>query len=209
MAQKAVHNNVMNLRSLIIAGLLVLPLSISAQTEAENKTILAGNQTMAKLQKIDICKFVLPVLFDKNELGILIGVLEKVRDNEIKLRETNAKDILKFDKAIDEAIEKAVNEQALPPKELQQDLIKTLTVINQRNALFTADSVKMVYEKMVGSVQKGKLKAIQNLMDPKSIDSSVKSETWTSEDKIKFYIQTVLLDGSTLNFLKLLYKNAK
>lgn len=209
MAQKAVHNNVMNLRSLIIAGLLVLPLSISAQTEAENKTILAGNQTMAKLQKIDICKFVLPVLFDKNELGILIGVLEKVRDNEIKLRETNAKDILKYDKAIDEAIEKAVNEQALPPKELQQDLIKTLTVINQRNALFTADSVKMVYEKMVGSVQKGKLKAIQNLMDPKSIDSSVKSETWTSEDKIKFYIQTVLLDGSTLNFLKLLYKNAK
>lgn len=209
MAQKAVHNNVMNLRSLIIAGLLVLPLSLSAQTEAENKTILAGNQTMAKLQKIDICKFVLPVLFDKNELGILIGVLEKVRDNEIKLRETNAKDILKYDKAIDEAIEKAVNEQALPPKELQQDLIKTLTVINQRNALFTADSVKMVYEKMVGSVQKGKLKAIQNLMDPKSIDSSVKSETWTSEDKIKFYIQTVLLDGSTLNFLKLLYKNAK
>lgn len=48
-----------------------------------------------------------------------------------------------------------------------------------------------------------------NILDPKSVDPSAKPDKMSDDEKRRFYLRAVFLDGLTYELLKVMYKKAE
>jgi acetylornithine/succinyldiaminopimelate/putrescine aminotransferase len=79
----------MKLVPFFIAGALALGAYSGAQTPSKN--IQDANMVLVNIDKLNVVKFVLPLLLKKKQIGDMMAAMEKCRSKELEVRESDAK----------------------------------------------------------------------------------------------------------------------
>ncbi|MDH4387326.1 MAG: hypothetical protein QE269_01220 [Fimbriimonas sp.] len=197
----------MKLVPFFIAGALALGAYSGAQTPSKN--IQDANMVLVNIDKLNVVKFVLPLLLKKKQIGDMMAAMEKCRSKELEVRESDAKELLKLDADIKKAVSGAVEKGDYPDKALQGKIIAVQEAIITRRKIVVNENVQILEDAAKLSLDEGQLKVMVNILDPRSVDPSAKPDKMTDEEKRRFYLRAVFLDGLTYELLKVMYKKAE
>lgn len=196
--------------ALVAAGSLIAILAAQSAPHENKipKAIEDSNKVFYNISRLNTVKFVLPLLLKKKQINDLLTSMEKVRATEGKMREAEAIALLKIDPEITAAVNAALEKGTYPNRELQQKILKTQdNIINIRRAIVDGN-VEELYSTCKKTLDEGQLKSM-GAIDANSFSPGIKTEGWSDEDKQRFYVRTVLLDGLTYELLKKMYKTAQ
>jgi hypothetical protein len=198
---------------LVSCGLALASLAFgqltNAQTSTQSPKMQKAAATLSKIDRLSACKFVLPLLLSKSQMNDILLTLEKCRKAQQDTLDKDADEMAKIDAKVTKALDEAIKDGNYPSKEFQNEVIKVTQGIATRRAIVVGNLVGLLNDTVRKSLNGGQLKAMVNLVDPNSIDSTLKPEKWTEEEKVNFYLRTVMLDNNTYELLKTLYKNAR
>ena len=197
----------MKLVSLFVAGAIAIGAVAGAQTPSKN--IQDANQVLINIDKLNVVKFVLPLLLKKKQIGDLMGAMEKCRTKELEVREADAKELLKLDADVKKAVAAAVEKGDYPDKALQTKVIAVQEAILTRRRIALNENIQIMEDAAKLTLDAGQLKVMVNILDPRSVDPSAKTDKMSDDEKRRFYIKSVFLDGLTYELLKVMYKKAE
>jgi UDP-galactopyranose mutase len=197
----------MKLVPFFVAGALALGSYSGAQ--APSKNVQDANQVLVNIDKLNVVKFVLPLLLKKKQIGAMMAAMEKCRSKELEVRESDAKELLKLDADVKKAVSGAVEKGDYPDKALQAKVIAVQEAIITRRKIVVNENVQILEDAAKLSLDEGQLKVMVNILDPRSVDPSAKPDKMSDEEKRRFYLRAVFLDGLTYELLKVMYKKAE
>jgi hypothetical protein len=197
----------MKLVPFFVAGALALGAYSGAQ--APSKNVQDANQVLVNIDKLNVVKFVLPLLLKKKQIGAMMAAMEKCRSKELEVRESDAKELLKLDADVKKAVSGAVEKGDYPDKALQAKVIAVQEAIITRRKIVVNENVQILEDAAKLSLDEGQLKVMVNILDPRSVDPSAKPDKMSDEEKRRFYLRAVFLDGLTYELLKVMYKKAE
>ncbi|OWU65112.1 MAG: hypothetical protein CBB60_006350 [Armatimonadetes bacterium Cent15-Ar3] len=197
----------MKLASLFVAGAVVLSTGAMAQTPTKN--VQDANQVLINIDKLNVVKFVLPLLLKKKQIGDMMAAMEKCRSKELEVRESDAKELLKLDADTKKAVAAAVEKGDYPDKALQSKIISVQEAILTRRRIVVNENVQILEDAAKLTLDEGQLKVMINILDPRSVDPSAKPDKMSDDEKRRFYLRSVFLDGLTYELLKVMYKKAE
>ena len=198
----------MKYRLLLGLALAACPLFAIAQQDSAqaSKTI---DQVLYKIGKLNIIKYVSPLLLKKAQMNDLMTTMEKCRAKENETRIEDAKIFAQLEPKIDKAIESAINDGTYPKRDIQITVVAIQQSILARREKATNEMIDMMYTTVKKSLNEGQINALKNLINPKDVDPSYKADKMTDEEKIRLYIRQVLLDGMTYDVLREMAKHAE
>lgn len=197
----------MRLVSLFVAGAVAISAFAGAQTPSKN--IQDANQVLLNIDKLNVVKFVLPLLMKKKQIGDMMAAMEKCRAKENEIREADAKELLKLDAEVKKAVSSAVEKGDYPDKALQSKIIAVQEAIIVRRKIALNENVQVLEDAAKLTMDEGQLKVMVNILDPRSVDPSAKPDKMSDDEKRRFYLKSVFLDGLTYELLKVMYKKAE
>lgn len=191
-----------------LAGLATVAI-VAAQAAGSAEKAKRSTEILTKARQMDIMNQLLPLLLTKEQIDKLLPNIEKSRQ-ELRKLESQEYDALialepKVDKALKEGYEKGQ--------------IVAQTTINQAYATFRRMEAKRlstgaefgdkIYEDVNTVLTKGQKKSMAGALTPNMINPTLDPRKMSEEDRIEFFIQTILLDPSCYDVLLKLRKNAK
>lgn len=197
----------MKLRTLLALTAAFSP--VLAFSQEISPAIKAGNEVLIKIQKLNVIKFVTPLLLKKDQIYSILTTLAKCRSKELEIRELDAQELKKLDAKVTKALNDSLEGGSYPKKELQSEIIKVQDALVIRRRIATNEMVDMVLETCKKTLNEGQMTAMKNLIDPSYMVGNTKADKLPDEEKVKLYIREILLDGMTYDILKTLGKNAK
>ncbi len=168
------------------------------------------DQVILKINKLNIIKFVTPLLLKKSQLNALMTTMEKCQAKQKEIVELDAKEFRtqKLEADIDKSIESALNDGSYPKRELQNKIVAVQDALLLRRKIATGEMVTMLLETCQKNLNEGQLKVMSNLTDPNYVEGDSKAGKLPSEDKIKLYIREILLSPLAYDIFKQLAKRA-
>ena len=164
----------MKLVPFFVAGALALGAYSGAQ--APSKNVQDANQVLVNIDKLNVVKFVLPLLLKKKQIGDMMAAMEKCRSKELEVRESDAKELLKLDADVKKAVLGAVEKGDYPDKALQAKVIAVQEAILTRRKIAVNENVQVLEDAAKLSLDEGQLKVMVNILDPRSVDPSAKPD---------------------------------
>ena len=188
--------NTMKRFSLAICLVLALVGAGIAQDKAAQSNIV-----LDKMRQIDLLNHILPLALKKEQILKMLPVIEKARrdvklqtDEEAKFLAQNA---AKVDKAVKDGIEKG----DVPDKQLLRELNAMVRVFAMKRAAIASDNATMVLDVMKTTLNAGQMKVAANSLDFKIYNPNVKPEDIKEEDRLKLFVQEVILDPLAYDLL--------
>ena len=181
----------------------------STPPQNAGSNIEKGELVFRRIASIDIMLKLLPVSYTKDQMNQLLTILEKCRAKEKEIRELDAVELLKVDKKIETALTGAIETTAYPSNEFKDQIYKLTSAIAIRRQIATNEMVDDIYAGMKKFLNAGQIKAISNLIDPKYGNGTENPSKMSEEERIRFYIKGIMLDGTTYELLKKMVKFAK
>lgn len=132
----------MKLVSLFVVGALSLGAISGAQTPSKN--LQDANQVLVNIDKLNVVKFVLPLLLKKKQIGDMMAAMEKCRSKELEVRESDARELLKLDADVKKAVASAVEKGDYPDKALQSKVIAVQEAILTRRRVAVNENVQIL-----------------------------------------------------------------
>jgi len=182
--------------SLAICLVLALVGAGIAQDKAAQSNIV-----LDKMRQIDLLNHILPLALKKEQILKMLPVIEKARrdvklqtDEEAKFLAQNA---AKVDKAVKDGIEKG----DVPDKQLLRELNAMVRVFAMKRAAIASDNATMVLDVMKTTLNAGQMKVAANSLDFKIYNPNVKPEDIKEEDRLKLFVQEVILDPLAYDLL--------
>lgn len=164
---------------------------------------------MAKMRQIDICNQIIPLVLKKDQVNKLLPVVEKARSKVTEAQKKEAEELNKVEGKIDAAIEKAVKDGVPPSKDIMNELSQMTLKWSLNRSQIIQDNTDMVYKAFFEVTDAGQRKAAANSLAPQLLDPSIKVDKMTEEDKIRFFIQEILLDPQCYPILLRIAKEGK
>ena len=194
-----------------VLGIVVAAAGVtSAQTPI--KTTPRGaksDEIWAKIRTVDAMIQITPLALTKNQLFDLLIAMEKARQKEFDIRKLEDDDLAKFEERLDKAVKEGVEKGQYPPKDLQIDVAKLTKAMTVRRQVALGEMIDIVYDAAQKTLNAGQLKVMENSLKPELLDSRFKSDKMTGEDKIKFFIRSVMMDATCYELLLKLSKVAQ
>jgi hypothetical protein len=187
---------------------LVSSFAFSQEYTAAGKEL---DSTLLKINKLNILKYVTPLLLKKSQLNALMTTLEKcqAKQNEIIASDVKEFKARKLDTEIDKALDEALNDGTYPKRDLQGRIIAIQDALLIRRKLATNEMVDMLLETCRKSLNEGQITAMKNLTDPNYVEGQTKASKLSDDEKTKLYIREVFLSPLTYDLLKQLAKHAQ
>jgi hypothetical protein len=177
--------------------------AMAQSSAAAPKTDLErGDVTFRRLATLDVSLKILPVAFTKEQINALLPVLERCRNKEKQIRELDAKEFIKIEEKVENALKGAIEQSRYPTNEFKEEIAKLTNAIAVRRQLATNEMVDTIYEAMKKSLNTGQIKAISNLIDPKYGNGTENPSKMTEEERIRFYIRGIMMDATTYELLR-------
>jgi hypothetical protein len=174
-----------------------------------NKTNDRGTEIMLNIGRIDVLKFVLPVLMDKKQLNEILSGLEKCRTKEQQIRDLDLKELAPLEAEVSKAVEKGIDEGDYPNRDLQAKIIKITSALGIRRSIAINENIDLMLEVIKKHLREDQRKVMANIMEPSQINPGLKKSEMKEDEKLKLYIRQILIDPFTYDVLKKLYKKAK
>jgi hypothetical protein len=160
-----------------------------------------SNIVLDKMRQIDLLNHILPLAMKKEQILKILPIIEKARrdvkaqtDEEAKLLQQSA---AKVDKAVKDGIEKG----DVPDKQLLRELNAMVRLFSMKRAAVASDNAVMVLDVLKTTLNAGQLKVAANTLDFKIYNPNIKPEEIKEEDRLKLYVQEVLLDPLAYDLL--------
>lgn len=160
-----------------------------------------SNVVLDKMRQIDLLNHILPLALKKEQILKMLPVIEKARrdvkaqtDEEAKFLSQNA---AKVDKAVKDGIEKG----DVPDKQLIRELNAMVRVFAMKRAAIASDNATMVLDVMKTTLNAGQIKVAANSLDFKLYNPNIKPEDIKEEDRLKLFVQEVILDPLAYDLL--------
>jgi hypothetical protein len=202
----------MKLRIILgLAALMVTSFGLTSVGYSQEYT-QAGKDvdaTLLKINKLNILKYVTPLLLKKTQLNALMTTIEKCQAKEKEIIALDAKEFKKIDAEIDKALDGALNDGSYPKRELQSRIIVLQDALIIRRKLATNEMVDMLLETCKKNLNEGQMAAMVNLTDPNYVEGETKVSKLPNDEKTKLYIREILLSPLTYDIFKQLAKKAQ
>lgn len=164
-----------------------------------------------KINKLNIVKYITPLLLKKSQMNALMTTLEKCQTKQKEIIESDAKEFKarKIEGEIDKALDEALNDGSYPKRELQGKIIAIQDALLLRRKIATNEMVEMLFETTKKNLNEGQLTVMRNLTDPNYVEGQTKASKLPDEERTKLYIREVLLSPLAYDILKQLAKRAQ
>ncbi|MFI5385417.1 MAG: hypothetical protein ACHQ50_04770 [Fimbriimonadales bacterium] len=176
-----------------------------AQTSDQGKR---SDEIVMRMRQIDLLTQIIPLALTKDQINQILPTIERARAKAKQIEKTEAETLLKLDGKISDAIKKAIEDSVAPPKELLDELARTTAAMSMIRMAAVDDNIDAVMKVFNDVCNAGQKKAAANSLAPQLIDPSLKPDKMTQDDKIRFFIQNILLDGQSYEILVQLAKHA-
>lgn len=154
-----------------------------------------------KIRRLDLLNQILPVLFTKEQLEKLLPIIEKSRQQEADLEAVELKTMKAIEAEVDLAIKEGLEKQKVPSDEIQAKLRKMSEAFQLGRMVLLGTNTAKVLEFMKKELNEGQRKAAANAFDPRIFDPSADPSAMSDDDKLKNWIQLILLDGLSYELL--------
>lgn len=189
--------------ALLLIG-LVSPVAAQADAAADR-----SSEVLKKMRQVDLLNQILPLLLTKDQINKLLPAIERARQNVRDIERLEAQDLAKLDARLTEVVQAGLEKQVLPDREFLVELNKLVRAFAIRRQVAVGENVTTVLEAFDANLNAGQKKAAANSLNPKLFDPKVNLDTMTDEQKIRFFIQEILLDPLAYDVLKELAKRAQ
>lgn len=167
------------------------------------------DQALLKIEKLNILKYVTPLLLKKSQLDSLMTTIEKCQAKQKEILALDAIEFRKLQPEMDKALEDGLSQGGYPKRELQGKIIKLQEALLIRRKLAINEMVDMILETCKKVLNEGQLSAMKNLTDPNYIEGETKAVKLPGDEKTKLYIREIMLSPFTYDIFKQLAKHAQ
>jgi hypothetical protein len=167
-----------------------------------------SDDVLNKMRQIDLLVQIIPLALTKDQINALLDVVERARAKVSAAQKDEAEKLAKLERTVDDAIKKAVETNVAPPKALLDDLAHATAVMTMNRLTIIDDNTTAVENVIKRVCNAGQIKVMQESLAPQLIDPSLKPDKMTAEDKLKLFIQNILLDPQSHEILVQLAKHA-
>ena len=191
----------MNAKWLVSIIILVfLGTMLSAQTSREQRGKRA-DEIITKIRRMDLANQILPLVLTKEQLDKLLPAVEKARTEGRKAEEVEYEMLTKLEPSVDTAIKDAFEKQMLPKQETMVTVASTFKTMRLRREAIIADNVDAVMAVLEKELNAGQKKAAANAVQPSLFDPSLDPTKMSDTQKMRFYVQAILLDSEAYDVL--------
>ncbi len=169
------------------------------------------DQIILKINKLNIVKYVTPLLLKKDQLNALMSTIEKCRAKQSEIVALDAMEFKKqkLEAEIDKALDDAMNNGSYPKRDLQSKVIKIQDALLMRRKIATNEMVEMLLETCKKQLNEGQLAVMRNLTDPNYVEGETKASKLPDDERTKLFIREILLSPLTYDIFKQLAKHAQ
>jgi hypothetical protein len=201
--------NKLCLTALLAVVVVIAPISSTALAQnsaAKEKRVKEANDIYRKLREADILNQVLPVLMTKEQIKAILPVIEKARDVVNKGEEAELIEMRKLGNLASAEIKTGYETKKIPSEAFYKEYDKTILKLRTTRRALVSINTGLVLEALKTNLDKGQLKAAQNSLNPRVIDPSLKVSGMSDDDRLKFWVEVVLLDPVAYDVLMKLSK---
>jgi len=189
----------------LFASLLILFASTTCLSQVVKDDPYKMTPTLEKLAEIDLANQLLPVLMTKDQIKVLLPVIEKCRTN-VRAQAKKEADRLK---ALQSEIDKVYGEAykgMVPSQEFLDKITALFTKFaNERVGVSLANSL-LLFEKMKETLNDGQKKAVVGVVDRIFNQENKKWEDGTADQKLQYFGATLILGDRGYDMLVKLSK---
>lgn len=180
----------------------------SAQAQVrQTPEITRQAETLKRIAQLEILTKILPVALDKKQLEAILPAIEKGRQTRQSIIQKDAEELAKVEKEVEEALKKSIKEERLPPQDFQTKIAKTTNALGVRRAIAVDEIVANLVTFCKSSWNEGQIKAAVGSFDPRLFDPKMGWDKLGTDDKLAYYVRTVLIDDLTYDLLKQLLRS--
>ncbi|MBL8060346.1 MAG: hypothetical protein JNK63_06480 [Chthonomonas sp.] len=191
----------MNAKWLFSIILLVfLGTMLSAQTSRDQRGKRA-DEILIKIRRMDLANQILPLVLTKDQLDKLLPAIEKARTEGRKAEEVELEMLTKVEANVDLALKEAYEDQKLPKQETMVQVASTFKTMRLRRGAITSDNVDAVMAVVEKELNAGQKKAAANAVQPSLFDPTLDPSKMSDTEKLRFYVQAILLDYEAYDVL--------
>ncbi|MBS1709312.1 MAG: hypothetical protein JSS65_11420 [Armatimonadetes bacterium] len=192
-------------RTLVLVTLL-LALMSPALAYGQAKTNAVADRISIKIRKLDLLNQILPVLLTKSQIRQLLPSIEVARQAERDQMDKELEVMKTYENKLDAAIAQAIDHKRVTKLEVLKDLRAMVRGISISRLTMIGAHTEKVRAKFVSVVNAGQVKAAANALDPRLVDPNAKVDKMTTDEKLKYWIKTILLDPLAYDLLVQLSK---
>ena len=154
-----------------------------------------------KMRQIDLLNHLLPLALQKEQIRAILPSIEKAR-RDVKLQTEEEAKLLQMQAAkVDKAVKDGIEKGDVPNKELMRELNAMVRLFSMKRQAVASDNAAMVLESVRKTLNAGQLKVAANSLDFKQYNPNIKPEEIKEEDRLKLFVQEVLLDPLAYDLL--------
>lgn len=170
---------------------------VTPEARAERST-----QIYEKNLKLDLYNQILPLLMTKEQFRPILQAVERCRQRVQETEKLEYEELRKLEGDIDKALKDAQEKQVIPPAELLTRISATLKKLGAARRLIIQMNTDEVMEAFMKNANAGQQKAAANSLNMAQFAPGMKVEDMKDEDKIRIFVQEVLLHPSAHDILK-------
>ena len=167
-----------------------------------------SEEIVMKMRQIDLLNQIIPLALTKDQINQLLPAIERARSKVQQIEKDEASTLQKLDGKISDAIKKSIETSVAPPKELLNELATATATMSEKRELAIDENTDAVIKVFNDVCNAGQKAAAANSLAPQLIDPSLKPDKMTQTDKIRFFVQQILLDPQAYIVMTELGKHA-
>lgn len=196
------------MKHLITCLLAISCLFMFGRVDQTSEQAKKSDEIVMKMRQIDLLNQIIPLVLTKDQINQLLPAIERARAKAALVQKDEASALRKLDGKISEAIKKAIETGVAPPKDLLNELATATTAMTEKRLLAMDENTDAVYKVFSDTCNAGQKKAAANSFSPAFINPGVKPDQLTDVQKIRFFVDNVLLDPQAHDLLVALAKHA-
>ena len=185
---------------------LALLVLLSVFTSISFAQVTAGgaksDEITTKWRQIDSLIQILPLALTKKQIDKLLPALEKIRSEEKKIRANEDKFLAEKEEATNKIYKDAIEKGVYPARPFQMEIAKLTKVLSLMRQAYVNSSIEDMLKVLKSTLDAGQMKAMMNSLEPNAINpENPKAKDMTEDQKLRYFVRAVWLDGSTYDAL--------
>lgn len=191
-------------KAVVVAGVVLGTGVIGWQGASDSSK--QADEILKRVHKLDMLNQVLPVLMTKDQLQKILPVIEKARAKVKATEKSEFEALSKLNPKIDSALKEAFEKKKVPGREVLGEVAGLFKTFELRRIVIGNENTDSVIKVLKETLNEGQLASMRNALEPGLYDPGLDPKKMTDDEKLKFYVQGILLDPAMYEILTELYK---
>lgn len=182
-------------------ALMMFGSTMAAAPVVQRKENVDATRINLKIRRLQLIDQLLPVLMTPAQLKAILPAVEKARQQEVDLEARELKELKLIEADLDKELKAAIEKGVLPSDEMDAKITKMDSVFRLGRQVLVGGNVNAILAALKANLSEGQLKAAANSLNPLILNPNADPATMSQDDKLKAWIQLVLLDRAVYDLL--------